>query len=234
MENSINNQPGASTAQTPNVNPNPKPESKNQMPKHHKNKIVDLDDTPSSLKANAERYQCYLGTLKNNVRNGRLQALQEGPNAPYLVKPSDVEKLLRETPGIASIFHPAGSRPAKTTHPKAQQPEPKKVEPASTATSKHEPKIDTSTPAKAERCSAVDRPVTEGGNASTPVSDTPQSSHPRKRRRRGRGRGKSGAVQSNPSSVKSLALRALNGSSPEERLRITACLNELASLVASA
>ncbi|MGL5017512.1 MAG: hypothetical protein ACRDBP_05225 [Luteolibacter sp.] len=97
------NPPGGTTANiTDNLNLKLQPEP--PMKPIHSDNSPDENRVP--LKQAADHFKCYHGTLKNNVKNGNLPAVQKDPKSPYLVRLSDVEKLLRATPAIDSNLHP--------------------------------------------------------------------------------------------------------------------------------
>ncbi len=224
--------------------------------------MKDTNEDPVTLKAIADTFGCAASSLKNNIKSGNLVATQTNEKAAYMVRPSDAERFLRDTPGIASKFHPSAKKqipadPGKTMAVPAKQ-SPKKptvsVNPsealaaedssAATVDSSAEPTpTEEAIPSgKDEHHSAAD--VTAANHkatqSETDPSDpsgagTPQAGNGGKRRRPRR-RGKRGGSEKSPDKSENppVFLKALTGTSPQERLRITACLNELASLVASA
>ncbi|MFT6862745.1 MAG: hypothetical protein ACJAVK_001304 [Akkermansiaceae bacterium] len=191
------------------------------MPKNGNNTSA---DNPVTLKVAAATFDCAVSSLKNNIKSGKLSAQQENPKSPFMARLADVERFLRETPGIASCFHPK-----------------KKIEPESIS-SEAETSVESELP-------------TTGGAADTPFKDVtvpneenaihsnensdncipnPVDTPPAKRRRnRRRGKGGGGAGSSS-GSLQAPVLKALDGASPTERLRVIACLNEIATIVASA
>ncbi len=198
-----------------------------------------------TLKQSASKYCCAASSLKNNIKSGKLPATQSGEKAAYLVRLSDVERFLRETPGIASIFHPAAEKPAGAMTGKTAVSggiEPAKPEVTSddkssvTEASVAQP-IHAHPPVVAGSAKPESEAVDHSPSAHVPDPKPEPTGHDagngnkrRRRRRRGKGGGKNPAIPS----LRQPVLKALAGTTPQERLRITACLNELAGLVASA
>ena len=199
------------------------------------------DDNPITLKKVAEEYQCAASSLKNNIKAGRLPAVQENEKAAYLVCPSEVEKFLKETKGIASIFHPSDASPAATEGQPPQATDtpkpPAEPKPVQVTPSAHD--ADSSESTTANEADAVPKEsCPRADSATADATDPPESEQdgkPRRKRRRGKRRGKgTGNGSTFSPSVQQATLQALAGTTVEDRLRLTACLNELASLVASA
>ena len=178
-------------------------------------------------------------SLKNNIKAGRLPAVQENEKAAYMVRPSEVEKFLKATKGIASIFHPSDARPttaegqpAQATDVSKLPAEPKSVE---VTHSNHDADPSESTEDNGigatpkESCPQADTGTADADDTSAYGRD----GTPRRKRRRGKKRSKGKGNTFSPS-VQQATFQALAGATVEERLRLTACLNELASLVASA
>lgn len=199
------------------------------------------------LKAAGEEFQCASSSLKNNIKDGKLAGTKESEKAPFKVRRGDAERFLRDTPGIASRFHPKNSmQPVKdgpsltgllkdndgggdTGGEASGEPEtmPSAVEGAAAATP-------VATAARVDACepdptaTAIERP---------PVPETPavvpSAANKRKRRRR-RSRGAKPQAQNEVPEFGLRLQKALEGTSAEERLRLTVCLKELAGIVASA
>jgi hypothetical protein len=215
MSKTTENQTGGPAAQTPNINPQPDP----SMPSDQN------QDEPLPLKKAADKFGALSETLKKNIKAGKLPALQKDSKSPYLVNLSDVEKLLRDTPGIASIFHPAACVVLET--PMTLGTEAGHAAALGQGTGADE------LPARPApvAAAAVAEPLTNGTPAAKPTgTDGPPEGSGRKRRPRHRGKGRSGQPQIPD---RPLFLTALAGTTPSERLKITACLNELAAMVAS-
>jgi hypothetical protein len=258
VETTNQKQPGGNAAQLPHPNLNPEPQTNQKMQDTTNQQNLDSDRL-IPLKEAASKSQCYHGTLKNNIKNGNLPASQAGPKAPYLVRLSDVEKLLRNSPGIASIFHPAKSAASVASQPEAHDadstPDAANGDQQATAAADVEPALvplpeaviashtipDVAAPA-AKVAPKVSAPAhnADAKDASAPESSqggavSPQSGDGGKRRRpRRRGKRRGAGISADNVETSPVFLKALTGTSPQERLRITACLNELASLVASA
>ena len=81
IRTSENQTGGSAAAEAPNINLN----LENQVIQNPKDSVAQLDDTPLPLKQIATRYDCYIGSLKNNVRNGRLASLQENGGVQFSV-----------------------------------------------------------------------------------------------------------------------------------------------------
>ena len=233
METSISNQSCGTAAETPKINSNDNSNDNSQPT----NIMNPANDESVTLKKNADEYQCAVCSLKNNIKSGKLAATQENKKAPYMARPSDVEAFLRATPGIVSVFHPAGKKPAATeamNPPRANKPD---YEPSDTATISPMRSV-TASEGHGNQPSVVveSREGQACQNQETFVAhlDSPKAqfgSSKRRRRRRGKG---DGATPSIASSTQPPVLKALAGTTPQERLRITACLTELLCLVASA
>jgi hypothetical protein len=238
MDTSINDQSGGTAAETPNINPNPQPDTPIEM--NYSN------DDPVTLKEAAAEFECAASSLKNNIKSGKLAATQTGEKAPYMVRLSDAERFLRATPGIASIFHPADSK--STAAPASKPPSADEASQVLTrqkaacpesqeAGEGQESKAATSSNVAADTVNpndtSADRkqlaPVTDA-QADPSTHTVPVGGKRRRRRRRGKGGGGSPA----PAGIQQPVLKALAGTTPQERLRITACLTELVGLVASA
>ena len=187
-------------------------------------------------------FDCAASSLKNNIKSGNLAATQANEKAPYMVRPSDAERFLRATPGIASKFHPAAERAVAdpgqiSAAPKVEAPEqaedsahPAHVNSAQ-PTATPEVELTAAGPVAAE-LAPVPKVETPAATPSKPEkTDSPSAEPDAKRRRRRRGKGGSSSLSTPHSPT---ILKALVGTTPRERLRITACLNELAALVASA
>jgi hypothetical protein len=189
-------------------------------------------EAPVTLKAAAAAFDCAASSLKNNIKSGKLPAEQETPKSPYIVRLADVERFLRETPGIASRLHPKENPKPESKGPEVEsstEPDPVTTE-APTDPPFHKgavSKEENVTPSKQEVDNAA---------ANTSVSQSPKPPpKPPLKRRRNRRRGKGGGGAGPPSGVqRDLVLKALDGASPTERLRVIACLNEIATIVASA
>jgi hypothetical protein len=230
METSITNQPGGTAAETPKINSNPQP--------HTSIAMNNSNDDPINLKKAAAMFECAVSSLKNNIKSGKLPATQENKKAPYMVRPSDVETFLRATPGIVSVFHPAGTKPAATettNPPTANKPD---DEPADTATISPAQSVAASAGHGNQPAGVAEsREGQACQNQETVVAplDSPKAQTGSNKRRRRRRHGKADAGKpSIASSTQPMVLKALAGTTPQERLRITACLTELLGLVASA
>lgn len=229
METSITNQSGGIAAETPNVN-------SNQQPDPHVD-MIPTNEESIMLKAAAVKFDCAVCSLKNNIKSSKLAATKADIKAPYMVRPSLVERFLRDTPGIKSKFHPkspgistmaAATEPVPTA-PNGQPPTLKPPALSEVTPNPSDPVIVTtkSQPVESNRVNSFKTPL--------PIvtADSEQESSGPKRRRRRRGKGGGG----NPpvaTSLQPVALNALAGMTLQERLRITACLTELIGLVASA
>jgi hypothetical protein len=143
------------------------------------------------------------------------------------VRPSDVERFLRATPGIVSIFHPGTGKPAATET--GDPPSASKVDSEQPRVVKA-PTVESAEPTADAMKTA---PVEEATAADSKESASTQAADATKRRRRRR-RGKGGAGSPTPTGIQAPVLKALAGTTPKERLRITACLTELLGLVALA
>ena len=216
MEKSINKQSGGTAAETLNINSNQQPDPK-----------IDMKDNSITLKEAAAQFACAASSLKNNIKSGKLAAIQTGEKAPYMVRLFDVERFLRATPGIVSNFHPAASKSTPGDDKPAPDDEAFKDCQQSAAKA---PAI-----ATAENNHPVDTVDAHEPPTLVPdvqVSPHKQASETRVKRRRRRGKGGAGS----PSIIvnQQPMLKALAGTTPEVRLRITACLTEFLGLVALA
>jgi hypothetical protein len=261
MDNSINHKPGGPAAHTPNINPNPNP---NPNPKTDMNETN--NDDPVTLKQAAEKFQCAASSLKNNIKSAKLAATQSGEKAPYMVRLSDVERFLRDTPGIASIFHPATNAESADIVAEAPSATPTSAAPAPAVTLPpvREPTsgVATAPPAKQavptrkefaggfpfpDEGAVPPNPATvsrqrastqeEAHTTPAPPPDATNERSPKRRRRnRGRGRGLGAGVGVPPESsgMGARFISLLAGTTPGERLKLMACLNELSAMVASA
>jgi len=206
-------------------------------PSNPDNPMKPTDTTPVTLKKAAAMFGCASSSLKNNIKTGNLPGMKAGVKAPFMVHPSDVERFLRSTPGIASNFHPAkgktheskiltsqarvpGDEFLKAPESKACEESPLPALPAKKSEPAKDPQKTESSPPN------VAPPIASAGE------DHATQPHPKRRRRRRRGKGGKVEAPRDPGS-EPLTLKALAGTTPQERLRLTACLNELASLVAS-
>jgi hypothetical protein len=234
METSTNNPSDGITEQTPNINSNQQPDSNIDM--------NEMNDQPIMLKQAAARYDCAASSLKNNIKSGKLAATQTDEKAPYMVRPSDVERFLRDTPGIASTFHPAPKPAPAADEPASADETPAAMtgQEAGSPTSKapgggQELAIESALSAAAETSGSGDTAVEHAARVpdahSKPSAQTAEGGSKRRRRRR---RGKGGAGTPTPTGIQQPVLKALAGTTPQERLRLTACLTELLGLVASA
>lgn len=230
METSITNPSGGTAAQTNSSNPNKQMQDKVDT--------IQSGEEHETLKKAAAKFDCAWTSLKNNIKSGKLAATQANEKAPYMVRLADVEAFLRATPGIVSIFHPAGAKAAATET--AYSPTVNKAddELADTATiSATQPVAASAAHANQPVGAAASREGQACQNQETVVAplDSPEAQTGSSKRRRRRRRGKGNAVKpSAASSIQPPALKALAGTTPQERLRITACLTELLGLVASA
>ncbi len=231
MQPSVSHPSGGTAAET-NTNTNT-----NSIMKDKENH----QDSPAeavTLKVAAARFGCAASSLKNNIKGNKLPALQNDPKAAFLVRPSEVERFLRATPAIASVFHPKTAEESSGTGESAQPP----LEPAAEG---RQHAIDQSR--KTVEVETKGSPAVEAGaETSAPPagasafslegqgdSESRNTDEGRKRRRqRRRGRGNSGPREIRDD--ESLPVKRLVGISSKERLKIIACLNELAALVASA
>lgn len=211
MENSIKTMSGGIAAETENINPN-----NDRSEESSQNQPNGTAEGTVMLKDAATEFHCVTSSLKNNIKSGKLPAFQENSKAPYRVHPAEVERFLRTSPGIASIFHPKAVTTGKS-HTEAAAKEAVQEDGLARATE-----------------AVVESPDNkDAGQAKLNESEGKQTAvatKPRRRRRRGKG----GTGQQHASIANPHILKALAGTSPEERLRITACLTELLGLVASA
>lgn len=237
METSTNNQPGGIAAETPNINSDQQIDSNIGL--------NEMNDQPIMLKQASNRYDCAASSLKNNIKCGKLAAAQTDEKAPYMVRPSDVERFLRDTPGIASIFHPAATKPAPAADEPASADETSAVikdqnaeSPKSKALGDGQESAAEAASTAAAETSGSDNAAVEHGPPSLCLDAhanlSPQTAEGGIKRRRRRRRGKGGAGSSPPAGIQQPVLKALAGTTPQERLRLTACLTELLGLVASA
>lgn len=226
MKTEINNQSGGSAAETTSTHSN--------QATNHNLDMIKISNKPESaeatvtLKQAAAKFECAWTSLKNNIKSHKLPALQEGDRAPYMVRLSDVECFLRATPGIASMFHPAGAKVAAndTEHP----PTVAKVD----AGQQHEIKAQPAELAEPAVSTIKTSPVEDAPSAAPQIADSTQVVAVAKRRRPRRRRRKGGNSESPITPCTQLpVLKALADTTPQDRLRVVACLNELAGLVAS-
>ena len=232
METPISPPPGGIATQAPNINP-----STQTMENHERN------DIPLTVKEVAAMFQCAASSLKNNIKANKLVATKAAATAPFMVRPSVAERLLRETPGIASVFHPGNSVGADPKQPDAiTQSAPVAIRvspPPAQPMVVHMKASEASPVTRAVKVAIQDKPVQVQqpvAQAATPPDEDggPETRATKKRRHRRRGKG-GGLGQSVPAAaVRPPFLKALDGTTPAERLRIMACLNELAGLVALA
>ena len=254
MEASITNQSGGPAAETSNVNPNLTASTELQMQTQPNHQTLDNEQLVTLKKA-AEQFDVYPGTLKNNIKQGKLPAQQENQKAAYFVKTDDVEKLLRTTPGIKSMFYPRESSASVsdvahvTGATSDNDPDGQTADAGNTAVAVNV-SAEPPTVAKGSSSNALnlnhDRnnarldnkqiPVTHGGKqAANQSAETSSDAVPKKRRRRRhRGRGNSATTHEVSASGSAHFMKNLAGTTPGERLKITAFLNELAAMVASA
>jgi hypothetical protein len=254
MDNSINNKSGGPAAQTPKINPNPN--SKTDM-------TETINDDPVTLKQAAEKFQCAASSLKNNIKSGKLAGTQSGEKAPYMVRLSDVGRFLHNASSIASVFHPAtNAEPAETViESPSATPTSAATAPAMTLPPVREPTCGVATAPSAppavptrfehaggfpfpDECEASPKPATVSRQRAstqeeahtTPPDATNERSPKRRRRNRGRGRGLGAGVGVSPESsgMGARFISLLAGTTPGERLKLMACLNELSAMVASA
>ena len=219
MKTSITDQTGGTAAETQKINSNPQPVAPIAMSHSNNNSIT--------LKKAAAMFSCASSSLKNNIKSKKLAATKENEKDPYYVRPSDVERFLRATPGIVSIFHPDKGKlaatetgdPPSASKADSEQPHVVKAQTVESA----EPTADAMKTASVTEATAADFKE----SASTQAADATK-----RRRRRHRGKGGAGSPTSN--GIQAPVLKALAGTTPKERLRITACLTELLGLVALA
>jgi hypothetical protein len=195
------------------------------------------------VKEAAAKYQCAASSIKNNIKANKLAATKAAPTAPFMVLLPDVERLLRNTPGIASMFHPGDATRLDRKQPDAttqSAPVPTPVVPHPALPLVVQMKVSEAPPvtralkvAIQDKPAQVQQPVAQA--ATRPDADGgPETRATKKRRLRRRGKG-GGLGQPLPAvAARPPFLKALDGTTPAERLRIMACLNELAGLVASA
>lgn len=229
--------PAASIASTTNT-------TNDTVKPHPKQKKPESGDERITVKLAAAENECAASSLKYNIKHGKLPATQEGSTSPYMVRRTDVERLLRENPNIVSKFHPRPSSPAEVKDgpsltgliddPGKADPMPPSKKPTTSEKTPVKPPVkpDDSTSLPARQKSAeplVAQPQVDPDSA---IAAEPEPVGRKRRRSRRRGRGGNGQ-QPSASDLPPTALKALAGTTPKERLRITACLNELAGLVAS-
>lgn len=193
-----------------------------------------------TLKHAATKYECAASSLKHNIKCGKLPATQENPQSAYLVRLSDVEHFLSSTPGIVSAFHP---KTIKSTVAETGQPtcasavinEPtgagmeSPCQPAETVADHGKQSIRTTD------LSVEDNDCRHGTAAVSQEGTEPKTSGRKKRRRRrNRGHVKSAATHEESATASAPFMKILANATPEERFKIMACLNELATMVASA
>ena len=216
-------QSGGTAAETTTINPN---QSSTGDPQLHEE-----SETSVTLKHAASEYICAASSLKNNIKANKLSATQENPKAPYMVRLSEVAHFLRETPGIVSIFHPkSGDTIREATHaapvPETiEQPSDTASPPPSPDNAPYHPMQTQPTPKSAD--DAALRPSQAERVDVEPVAKNGK-------RRRNRRRGKGGIASTYIPTANQRLLKTLVGATPQERLRVIACLNELAGLIASA
>lgn len=253
METSTNTTPGGPAAQATSINSNLTPKTDSQMQTHPNHQAIDHEQLVT-LKQAAEQFQVYHGTLKSNIKHGKLPAQQENPKAAYLVKSADVEKLLRTTPGIKSMFHPAACAATESDIAPVTGATPdndhsgQATDVGNTAVAV-EAAAKSSTVAKASSTNApnskADKNCAARGSKPMPVTEVniqhevrnpeiQSDGHPKKRRRRSRGRGKSTTTHEMSATVSTPFMKILAKTTPGERLTLMGCLNELAAMVASA
>lgn len=173
------------------------------------------EDDGLKLKGASETYECKVPSLRKGIKTNRLPAEQRGSKGVYYLKPADVERFLKESPGIGSIFHPKESAADQTAGSQ----------------------VGSSIPAEKNRATKAPSTTENSQPANRPrdVSKTPQAGTdtPKKRRRnRRRGRGGKGDITSGGVDHPKL-LKSLEGMSTQERLKMVACLNELTAIIAS-
>lgn len=230
---------GGTAAESKSPTPN------NSQHMHSQTKEPQSGNELVTLKPAAAKFDCAASSLKNNIKTGKLAATQVNEKAPYMVRLSDVERFLRDTPGIASIFHPAGDKAAGAMT--AQTAGPASIEPAKLdkAQDKKSSATEASVmqPSRAHAAVAADsaKPANQAADHSQlthgPDAQSEPSTHTAAdglKRRRRRRRGKGGGESPTTAGIQPPVLKALAGTTPKERLRITACLTELLRLVASA
>ena len=72
-----------------------------------------------NCKAVAEKFGCSFHTIKSWAKKGEIDAFQKGERAPYFVDPDALEKKLRQSPSVKSIFQETTEA---TEAPKASAP----------------------------------------------------------------------------------------------------------------
>lgn len=256
IANSENQLSGGSAAEASNINSNQATTPNQKMPKQPDE--IDPGEKPVQLKQAGAKFECAASSLKYNIKHGKLPAYQENAMAPYMVRLSDVERFLRETPGVASMFYPKSNPPGEIKDGPSltglideREDQSPPSSPDTSGKSEMPPvgakEIETNPPAvqtpadgvvagaKREHKALDGKQITaDADGQANPSTQAPPDGIKRRRRRR-RGRGKGGVGNLVPSAEpQPLFLKALAGTTPKERLRLTACLNELAGLVASA
>jgi len=222
MNESITNQQGGTAAETTITNSNPTPVGNSQP--------CAKSEAHVTLKHAAAEFYCAVSSLKNNIKTDKLPATQENPKAAYIVSLSDVERFLRATPGIVSIFHPKSG---------VVRGEMSDVPPLADVEQPSQDAADVPPDNVVSHFASPDASAPQGGSPLSTQPPKPQAVGPvppvnaGKRRRRRRGKGGVGA-QLGTTGTQSLLLGNLVGASPQERLRVVAVLNELAGIIASA
>jgi len=248
IANSENQTSGGNAAQPNPINPNQttNPNQQAALKSHD----TEPSEKPVQLKQAATKFECAASSLKYNIKHGKLLAYQENAMAPYMVRLSDVERFLRVTPGVESMFYPKRKKDGLSLTGLIDKPDdknpPSPPDPSGELQTPHvghkkpETKPSTAHPTQTTADVSVDTAKLENQalDQKHPAGDTDSSTQApadgTKRRRRRR-RGKSGdGNRLATAELQPLVLKTLAGTTPQERLRITACLNELAGLVASA
>lgn len=241
MEISINTPSGGFAAQTTPINP--KKTTDPELPMQNQTHEPQTGDQTGTINTAAAKYQCPATTLRYQIKNQKLAAIQDHPGAPYILRFSDVERLLRDSPKIASVFHPKPSSSHEvedTSSPAGPLEVPDRGEPHPVdqqPNNSDKPGVYPSDRSVGviilddmrDKCSKIPDDSETQSDPSAEIG--PKGTGTKRRRRRRRGKGGGGKPLA--AEVHSLALKALTGTTPQERLRITACLNELAGLVAS-
>jgi hypothetical protein len=227
MDPTSNETSGGSAAQTPNSNP--QPESVRNVTPDQEAPVISpqfASDDPISLREVSEAFKCSVHSLKSNVKSGRLPSMKAAGTAPYLVRPSAVEKFLRETSAVRSIFHPGhpsqAANSVSDSHPAAPAPDGPAPEPVSEPAEPTLPPSDIRDPASA-------RAVALREEATHPPDETPPEQK-RKRNRRGR-RKKAVAAGHAPSPQATPELKKLAMLSERERSKFAAVLHEILGLI---
>lgn len=186
-----------------------------------------------TLKEASMKYDCAPSSLKSNIKNNSLPAEQENEKSAYMVRPSEVERFLRDRPGIKSKFH---TKPEETPTETLLESEPKANDEGTIQDkTPARPTIDKDlvTPDPVVPVATPKQEHSQPSNASVSGVEEQQVENKGKRRRQRRRGKRDGDQRPEGTHTKPLILRALCGTTDKERLRITACLNELASIVAS-